>query len=78
MTDAQLPTGPIETSPTGFVPDETQAFLIREALTKAGVELGAYDEKMVAWLAGWDWCTVATIGSWITRAAQASTGERTT
>jgi hypothetical protein len=71
MTTPQLPTEPVEDSPRGFVPDEVQAVLIRNALTEAGVELGAYDERMIAWLAGWDWSTVATIASWVGRAAAA-------
>jgi hypothetical protein len=33
---------------------------IREAL--AGVELGAHDERMIEWLAGWD---VPTVGSFV-------------
>jgi hypothetical protein len=65
----ELPTGPVSEAPSGFMPDEGQAILIRNALVQAGVELGEYDERMVKWLAGWDWSTVATIGSWIGRAA---------
>ena len=43
--------------------------LLAQALEAAGVELGAYDERIAAWLAGWEPHTVAVIASWITRAA---------
>ena len=43
--------------------------MLTEALAAAGVELGAYDERIAAWLAGWEPHTVAVIASWITRAA---------
>lgn len=62
------PDGPIEQEPRGFRPaDENHAILI-EALHAAGVELGAYDRRIVAWLAHWEWSTVAVIASWIGRA----------
>ncbi|GAA3054139.1 hypothetical protein GCM10010464_18560 [Pseudonocardia yunnanensis] len=38
---------------------------IREAL--AGVELGAYDERMIEWFAGWDVSTVGTLVSLLDR-----------
>ncbi|MGW6210909.1 hypothetical protein [Streptomyces sp. NPDC055109] len=37
-------------------------------LEAAGVELGSYDLRIVDWLAGLDWPTVATIASLIRRA----------
>ena len=43
--------------------------MLTDALTAAGVELGAYDERIATWLAGWEPHTVAVIASWITRAA---------
>ena len=44
--------------------------LLTAALEAAGVELGAYDERIAAWLALWEPHTVAVIASWITRAAR--------
>ena len=43
--------------------------LLVQALEAAGVELGAYDERIAAWLAGWEPHTVAVIASWVIRAA---------
>jgi hypothetical protein len=42
--------------------------MLAAALAAAGVELGAYDERIVSWLAGWEPQTVAVIASWIIRA----------
>lgn len=42
---------------------------IREALE--GVELGAYDERIVTWLAGSDVATVGTAVSWLLRVRHA-------
>lgn len=41
----------------------------REAIAGAlvGVELGAWDERIVAWLAGWDGPTVVPVVSWLWR-----------
>jgi hypothetical protein len=64
--DARLPVGPVEVAPVGFVPFDEQRRILAGVL--AGVELGAWDERIVDWLAGWDACTVLTIGSWIARA----------
>ncbi|HEY3559697.1 MAG TPA: hypothetical protein VGL05_19645 [Kribbella sp.] len=61
--------GPIEVPPQGFVPDRDQLIVLMSELRSAGVELGAYDERIARWVAGWDWMTVATIASWIRRAA---------
>lgn len=38
------------------------------ALTDAGVELGAYDQRILEWLAGWEPQTVAVVASWVMRA----------
>lgn len=64
-----IPAGPIESEPVGFRPSEEQEAVLRDALLAAGVELGAYDDRIVRWLVGWEWSTVATIASWIKRAA---------
>jgi hypothetical protein len=43
----------------------------------AGIELGEWDERIVAWLAGWDWSTVGTIASWLWRVgSSADAGSR--
>ncbi len=49
--------------------------LLCEALAAAGVGLGAYDHRILAWLAGFEPSTVAVVADWITRAHQAG-GER--
>jgi hypothetical protein len=33
-----------------------------------GVDMGAYDDRVVSWMAGWDDSTVRTLCSWIERA----------
>jgi hypothetical protein len=67
-----IPAGPIDTEPIGFRPSREQEAILRDLLTAAGVELGAYDERIVAWLAHFaDWSTFAVIASWIQRAATA-------
>lgn len=37
-----------------------------------GIELGTYDRRMIAWLAGWDRPTVATFASLLHRARAAA------
>jgi cell division protein YceG involved in septum cleavage len=64
-----IPAGPIDTEPIGFRPSREQEAILRDLLAAAGVELGAYDERIAAWLAGWEWSTVTVIASWIQRAA---------
>lgn len=61
--------GPIYTAPYGFVEDPGQHAALMAELEAAGVELGTYDLRIVKWLAGWDWSTVAVIASLIRRAA---------
>lgn len=46
---------------------ENQALILAE-LESAGVELGDYDWRMIAWLAGWEYSTLVTVASWIRRA----------
>lgn len=74
MTDTfGVPAGPIETPPAGFRPEGEQSVILRDTLRAAGVELGAYDERIVSWLSGWEWSTVATVASWIYRASTSQT-----
>jgi hypothetical protein len=42
----------------------------------AGVELGAYDRRILAWLAGWEPQTCAVVAGLITRAAAGRDGAR--
>lgn len=62
--------GPVETAPRGFVGLKAQRADLLAELKNAGVELGAYDHRIVDWLAGWDYPTVATIASLIRRASR--------
>jgi hypothetical protein len=67
-----IPAGPIDTEPIGFRPSREQEATLRSILADAGVELGAYDERIVRWFADFaDWSTFAVIASWIQRAATA-------
>jgi hypothetical protein len=63
---SRVPSGPVEVAPPWFVPRVEQERILAEVL--ASVELGAWDQRMVAWLAGWGAATVLTIASWIVRA----------
>lgn len=55
-------------------PDEANTLLdafADEVRAEAGVELGAYDERIVRWFAGFaDGGTYAVIASWVKRAAR--------
>lgn len=72
-----LPDGPIDREPLDYptpgvfpLKAEREAIL-RDALHAAGVELGAYDERIVRWFAETsDWSTCAVITSWIVRASR--------
>jgi hypothetical protein len=45
--------------------------LMEDACTAAGVQLGAYDHRILLWLAGWEPSTCAVIAGLITRARAA-------
>ena len=66
---AGVPRGPVEAPPHGFMPQAEQAQILAGVL--AGIELGAWDRRIVEWLAGWDACTVLTVASLIARARAA-------
>jgi hypothetical protein len=66
---AEVPRGPVETPPPGFAPQAEQARILAGVL--AGIELGAWDRRIVEWLAGWDTCTALTVASLIARARAA-------
>jgi hypothetical protein len=64
------PAGPITESPSGgFAERNVREEAITAAL--AGVELGAYDERVIAWLLNGDDPTLRTVVSLIWRARQA-------
>ena len=50
--------------------------LMCEALTDAGVELGAFDHQIVTWICGYEPSAVAVIASLIRRAHQAGKAGR--
>jgi hypothetical protein len=64
-----VPTGPVDEQPEGYYATDAQVAALKVALAAAGVGVGAYDEVIIQWLARWDWCAVATIASWVQRAA---------
>jgi hypothetical protein len=57
--------GPIDHAPWVCSPFCEKWEAIAQALV--GVELGAWDERVVAWLAGWDSPTVVPVVSWLWR-----------
>jgi len=68
----RVPAGPVEVSPAGFVTGAVQAQILAGVL--AGIELGAWDQRILSWLAGLDASTVLTIASWIARSRAAGPG----
>lgn len=65
-----IPSGPIDREPLDYRPAAEKEAILRATLAAAGVELGAYDERIVTWFAQFaDWGTFAVITSWISRAA---------
>ena len=65
----EVPAGPVEAAPRGFVPEGERAEILAGVL--AGIEMGAWDRRIAAWLAGWDAGAVVTIASWIERSRTA-------
>jgi hypothetical protein len=61
---------PLNNAPFGYSPESLQREALYTELDNAGVELGTYDRRIVDWIAGWDYPTVATIASLIRRAAR--------
>jgi hypothetical protein len=64
-----------------LAPRGTMARFNRDRLTAAcaaaGVELGAYDRRIVEWLAGWEPETVAVVVGLVVRAGRAAVDGRT-
>ena len=69
MGAPRVPTGPIHADPGGYLPRPMLRSLLADALSR--VELGAWDRKVLDWLAGWDASTVVPIVSLIVRARRA-------
>ncbi|MGH3223486.1 MAG: hypothetical protein ACRDPY_33165 [Streptosporangiaceae bacterium] len=67
----EVPAGPVEAPPRGFGPRAGQAEILAGVL--AGIELGAWDRRILEWMAGWDASTVLTVASWIARSRAAGT-----
>lgn len=77
-TNTGIPTGPIDREPLdypapGVYPDTARKTeILTDVFRAAGVELGAYDDRIAIWLAQTaDWSTFAVVASWVQRAAQA-------
>jgi hypothetical protein len=70
---AGVPSGPLESAPRGFVPQEERTVLLAEVLS--GVEVGAWDLRVAGWLAGLDTSTALTVASWIARSRAAGPGQ---
>ena len=69
-----VPDGPIEAAPyLGFCPPEVRQEAFGAVLE--GVELGAYDERIIAWLTQWDDTTCRTIASLLWRCRLAGAAE---
>jgi hypothetical protein len=74
--DNGIPTGPIDREPLAYpepgdYPDaDRKADILRDVFQAAGVDLGAYDDRIAEWLSHADWSTFATITSWVQRAGQ--------
>jgi hypothetical protein len=73
-----IPTGPIDREPldypAGHFPSTAEKDVImRDVFRAAGVELGAYDDRIVDWFAETtDWSTFVVVTSWVQRAGQAA------
>ena len=48
---AVVPTRPLEADPGGFLPGEERLAFLAGVLD--GIELGAWDLRIVGWLSGW-------------------------
>ena len=68
----RVPAGPVEVPPAGCVSGAVQAQILAGVL--AGIELGAWDQRILGWLAGLDASTVLTVASWIARSPAAGPG----
>jgi len=85
VADDMTTWGPFDSEPRGehwpprqLDPRRDWTGWIRARLLGAldGVELGAYDRRIVEWLIGWEPSTVAVIAGWVMRAKTARRGGR--
>ena len=85
MADLTVPAGcgPYETIRQAYADirsigrsDEALQLRLIEACQDAGVRLGVYDRRILAWLAGWEPETVQVIAGLIRRAAQGGGGRQ--
>jgi hypothetical protein len=60
-----VPTAPIGAAPTALASRDEWREVLSDVLD--GLPVGAWDERMLDWVAGWDAATVLTIASWIVR-----------
>lgn len=77
VAEINIPVGPLSEAPWGairYALTEHSIGVFQAAIRAAlgDLELGAYDERIVAWLAGWDTPTVATVCSWLHRVRAAA------
>ncbi|MET8974343.1 hypothetical protein ABZX85_01865 [Streptomyces sp. NPDC004539] len=64
--------GPLDRAPFGHATESSQREALYAELGNAGVELGIYDHRIVEWLAGWDYPTIAAVASLLRRTASAA------
>ncbi|HEX3956379.1 MAG TPA: hypothetical protein VHZ03_07075 [Trebonia sp.] len=69
---AGVPAGPLERDPGGFLPGVERSAVLAGVLD--GVELGAWDLRVVGWLSELDTSTMLTVASLIARARETGPG----
>jgi hypothetical protein len=69
---AAVPAGPLEKDPGGFLRGEKRSAILADVLD--GVEMGAWDLRIVGWLSELDTSTMLTIASLIARSRAAGPG----
>ncbi|MFD9950868.1 hypothetical protein ACFWYW_59080 [Nonomuraea sp. NPDC059023] len=79
MAEINIPSGPIDVEPVHAItcdPDESARRANTTALRAAldGIPLGDWDRTILAWLAGWEPSTVATVCSLLRRVREARDG----
>ena len=69
---AMVPAGPLESDPGGFLPREERSAILAGVLD--GLELGAWDLRIVGWLSGLDTSTALTVASLMARVRETGPG----
>jgi hypothetical protein len=67
-----VPAGPLESDPGGFLPGEERSVILAGVLD--GVEMGAWDLRIVGWLSELDTSMMLTVASLIARSRAAGPG----